>query len=115
VRLSLLVVAALAACSRSGDGAPSCSGVAARFFQIARTELGSAEVDDATRREVADQLPAMRDALTTACSDGDWPAAVRSCLVDATDHAAFVTCEIALGSAGRAALDKASRGETDSE
>jgi hypothetical protein len=115
VKLVIAVVVVLGACSRGGDGAPPCATVAARFFQIARDELGRAEADDATRRAVSDQLPAMRDALTTACSEGEWPAAVRSCLADAADYQAFVACEGGLGSAARAALDKAARGETGSD
>ena len=113
--LALAAAAAVGApaCTRGGDGAPACPSVAGRFFQIARDELASASVDDETRRAVADQLPAMRDALAQACTDSAWPAGVRACLGEAADRAAFVRCEADLGSAARAALDRAARGEPE--
>src|SRR5690242_19105442 len=53
------------------DPGPPCSAVAARFLDIARTDLDRAVRDGAsaaTRRAVEDQLPAMRDSLTQACA-----------------------------------------------
>ena len=112
VRIAAVLVL-LAACTRGGDGAPPCPSVAARFFQIARDELATAGVDDHTHRAVADQLPAMRDALAQACNDGKWPAAIRSCLADAADRAAFEKCEAGLDAAARAALARAAAGSAD--
>jgi hypothetical protein len=111
-RLALLVL--VAACTRGGDGAPPCPSVAARFFQIARDELATADVDDHTRRAVADQLPAMRDALAQACNEGKWPAAIRGCLADAANRAAFETCEAGLDATARAALERAAAGSAAS-
>ena len=107
-----LGVVLIAACTRSGDGAPPCASVGSRFFQLARDELAAASVDDQTRRAVADQLPAMRDALAQACTDSAWPAAVRSCLTDAEDRASFERCEDSLDQAARTALDRAARGDS---
>ena len=55
----------------------------------------------------------MRDALAQACTDGAWPGDIRSCLAEAADRTAFVRCELGLGSAASAALDRAARGEAD--
>nr|HEX4314277.1 hypothetical protein [Kofleriaceae bacterium] len=106
----------LAACSRGGgDGAPACPSIGARFFQIARDELAASSVDDATRRGVADQLPAMRDALAQSCADSAWPADIRSCLADAADRVAFTACESRLDPAALRALDLAARGQIDEQ
>jgi hypothetical protein len=97
----------------AGDPAPPCSAVAARFLDIARTDLGQAGqagLDPATRRAVEDQLPAMRDSLAQACTDGRWSAAVRSCLVAAHDHVGFEACEQRLTDDQRRDLDRANRG-----
>jgi hypothetical protein len=110
VRL-VLGLALLAGCARGGDGAPPCASVGSRFFQLARDELAAADVDDQTRRAVADQLPAMRDALAQACTESAWPAGVRSCLTDAADRGAFERCEDGLDQAARTALDRAARGD----
>ena len=87
------IIAAGLACRGGGDDAPPCSAVAARFLDIARHDLDQAKLDDATRRDVTDQLPAMRDTLAQACTDGRWTAATRKCLVQAGDHVSFETCE----------------------
>ncbi|HEU4734799.1 MAG TPA: hypothetical protein VFT22_43205 [Kofleriaceae bacterium] len=94
----------------AGDAAPPCSAVAARFLDIARHELASAKVDEATSRAVSDQLPAMRDALAGACSEGTWGEAIRRCLVHANDHGEFEACEQQLTDEQRRDLDRATRG-----
>ncbi|MEO6777664.1 MAG: hypothetical protein ABI467_32360 [Kofleriaceae bacterium] len=99
-------LAAVAAC-RTKPEAPPCGTVAGQFFRLASEDLGSASVDDRTRRAVADQLPAMRDSLAIACSDGAWSAAVRTCMVNAPNHAAFQTCEQQLTPDQHVALDRA--------
>ena len=138
-----------AACrGQVSDPAPPCSAVAARFLDIARTDLARAirdgieprdatrggvngpalpvqppegghgkapsSIDGATRRAVEDQLPAMRDSLAQACADGRWSAAVRSCLVAASDHVGFEACEQQLTDDQRRDLDRANRGATGS-
>ncbi len=112
MRLVLLVL--LAGCrAKAGDGAP-CSTVAGRFYTLARTDLDRAQVEPGLRRDVLDQLPAMRDALGQICVEGTWSAAVRDCMVKAEDHVALEACERQLTDAQRAALDGATRGETTS-
>jgi hypothetical protein len=104
-----------AACrDQARDPAPPCSAVAARFLDIARTDLDRAGVDAAMRRAVEDQLPAMRDSLTQACAEGRWSAAVRSCLIAASDHVGFEACEQQLTDDQRRDLDRANRGATGS-
>lgn len=101
----------LAAChGGSGDAAPPCSAVAAKFLEIARFDLAHAPVDEATARAVTDQLPAMRDALSQACTSGKWSAATRNCLVHASDQVGFETCEQQLTDEQRRDLDRATRG-----
>ena len=111
VALAALAALALGGC-RGGarDAAPPCSTVAARFLDLARYDLGQAKVNDAMRRAVADQLPAMRDSLAAACTDGGWSAAVRACLVAARDHVGFEACEHQLTDEQRRDLDRANRG-----
>lgn len=118
-RLVVVVIAALAAgpaalagCRAQRDDAPPCSAVAARFLDLARNDLDHAKLDDATRRDAADQLPAMRDTLAQACADGHWSAATRACLVQASDHVSFETCERQLTDEQRRDLDRANRGTT---
>lgn len=108
--LSLGVAIAGAGCARRGDTGPPCSAVAAKFVQIARHDLDGAKVGDAIRHAVTDQLPAMRDALVQACTEGTWSAAVRNCLVLANDHIAFETCEQQLTDEQRRDLDRGTRG-----
>jgi len=110
----VVVCLALAACRGKGDEAATCGTVASRFFTLTRDALGSATVDPATRREVSDQLPAMRDALGQLCSEGKWSVQIRNCLVQATDHAAFEACEQQLTDAQRNALQAAADGKTAS-
>ncbi|TMQ06482.1 MAG: hypothetical protein E6J90_18135 [Deltaproteobacteria bacterium] len=102
----------LACACRGGadEAAPPCSAVAASFLRLAQSDLDRARPDEATARAVADQLPAMRDALAQACSDGRWTAAVRICLTHATDHAGFVACEQQLTDEQRKGLDGAAGG-----
>jgi len=113
--LPYIAVAAAAvswACAcRSGtrDDAPPCSAVAARFLDLAKYDLAQAKVDEATAREVTDQLPAMRDALAQACTDGKWSPAIRRCLVHAGDHVSFEGCEQQLTDEQRRDLDRANR------
>jgi hypothetical protein len=104
--------ATLAGCSSRGDDAPPCSAVAARFLDLARHDLDQAKLDDAMRRDAADQLPALRDTLAQACSDGHWNAATRKCLVQASDHVSFETCEHQLTDEQRRDLDRGNRGST---
>lgn len=117
-----LATAALAgACQRSSDAAPPCGAVAARFMFLAEQDLAKASVDEPTRRAVLVQLPAMRDALATACTDTQWSERVRRCLHAAGDHVGFETCQQELTEAQRRALDRmatspadrAARGEAD--
>jgi hypothetical protein len=111
VGFAIAWLAASAGCrGRAADAAPPCSAVAARFLDLARSDLDRARADEATARAVADQLPAMRDALAQACSDGTWSAAVRMCLAHAGDHVGFVACEQQLTDEQRRSLDGASRG-----
>src|SRR5262245_66113521 len=91
--LAVLVLGGLACRGNAGDAAPSCTAVAARFVDIARHELANAKLDDASARAVTDQLPAMRDSLAQACTDGGWGVGPRQCLVRASDHAGFEACE----------------------
>jgi hypothetical protein len=124
-RLVVLVLFA-AACRAKSDAAP-CGTVAGQFFQLANRDLGSASIDsappfggpaspgkaglaidDKTRRAVSDQLPAMRDQLALACTEGAWSGAVRTCMANAQDHAAFQACEQQLTDDQRKALDRAS-------
>ncbi len=107
----LVLVVLLASCGGKKDEA-SCGAVATRLFTLAREDLGSAKVDTATRRAVADQLPAMRDALTLACTDGKWSTQVRNCMVSAGDHLALQACQDHLTDEQRRALDRATAGET---
>jgi hypothetical protein len=119
VRMRLHVVlavmaVALGACGKKPKNDAPCGSVASRMFTIARDELGSATVDPATRRAVADQLPAMRDALTQVCTDGAWTTQVRNCMANASDHAAFQACQTQMTDEQRRGLDRAARGETSS-
>jgi len=101
----------LVACHGSaGDAAPPCGAVAAKFLEIARFDLAHVQVDEPTARAVTDQLPAMRDALSQACTDGKWAATTRNCLVHASDHVGFEACEQALTDEQRRDLDRATRG-----
>jgi hypothetical protein len=96
---------ALAACG-SSKAPPPCSAVGAKFLVLAQRDLEAVKLDDDTRRLVLDQLPAMRDALVNACTDSKWEPSVRTCMVDATDHASFQQCEGALTSTQRDALER---------
>lgn len=115
--IAALGLASAACRGQASDPAPPCSAVAARFLDIARTDLGQAgqaAIDPATRRAVEDQLPAMRDSLAQACADGRWSAAVRNCLVAARDHVGFEACEQQLTDDQRRDLDRANRGAAGS-
>ena len=94
----------------AGEAAPPCGAVAAKFHELAKYDLAAARVDDATARAVGDQLPAMRDALAQACTDGKWSATTRKCLVRANDHASFEACEQQLTDEQRRDLDLDTRG-----
>jgi hypothetical protein len=54
----------------------------------------------------------LRDTLAQACADGHWSAATRKCLVQASDHVTFETCEHQLTDEQRRDLDRANRGST---
>lgn len=112
VRTALCLL--LVACrGGAGDAAPPCSAVAAKFLEIAKADLASAKVEEATSRAVTDQLPAMRDSLAQACTEGKWSAATRTCLVHANDHVGFETCEQQLTDEQRRDLDRATRGTAE--
>jgi hypothetical protein len=111
VRFSLILIAALAGCSRGGGDGPACGAVGAKLMALAKDDLEHNGVDEATRRAVEAQLPAMRDSIVRVCADGKWTGAVRACLVGANDRVAFEACEQQLTDAQRQALDKAARGE----
>jgi len=83
----------VAGCHPGGSQPPSCGAVAAKFLELAKSDLTASKVDEATSRQVTDQLPAMRDALAQACTEGKWSETIRSCLVRANDHVGFETCE----------------------
>jgi hypothetical protein len=106
-----ILIAFLAACRGAAQDAP-CGIAAGRFFTIAKDELATSKVDDATRRAVEDQLPAMRDGLERACKDDAWTATVRNCIANAPDHVALQQCEQQLTETQRRGLDRAARGET---
>jgi hypothetical protein len=113
MRRRLLVVLALAcACGKKPKDEAPCGTVASRLFTLAREDLAKATVDPATRRAVADQLPAMRDALTKVCTDGAWSTQVRNCMANAPDHAAFQVCQTQLTDEQRRGLDRAATGKT---
>jgi hypothetical protein len=115
--LLVLFVAGLGSAGCRGgaaDGAPPCSAAAAKFVEIAKQDLTAARPDEATSRAVRHQLPAMRDALAHACTEGKWSAATRACLVRANDHAAFEICEQQLTDEQRHDLDSATRGTHES-
>ena len=109
VRSSILLALLLVACKRDPSAPPPCGAVGAKLFVLARADLerDKAKYDEASRRLVLDQLPAMRDSLVNACTDTKWSDAVRRCLVDASDHLAFETCQQQLTDAQRQALEKA--------
>jgi hypothetical protein len=104
--MRLVVLAILVSACHGTSSAPPCEAVAGQFYLLATGELDKATVDPATQRSVADQLPAMRDALKDACKDGAWSADVRTCMVAARDHAAMQACEQKLTDDQRAALGK---------
>lgn len=97
----------------AGDAAPPCGAVAANFHEIAKYDLASAKVDEATSRAVSDQLPAIRDALAKACTEGKWSEATRKCLVRANDHGGVEMCEQQLTDEQRRDLDRATRGNSE--
>ena len=112
--MATLIAGLASGCHRkSADNAP-CATVASRMFTLAQEDLGSATVDPATRRAVADQLPAMRDSLSQICTTGKWSTQVRNCMVNAPDHVALEACQQQLTDEQRRALDLSSRGETTS-
>lgn len=114
MRSSILIVLLLAACKRDPNAAPPCGAVGAKLFVLARNDLerDKAKYDDASRRLVLDQLPAMRDSLVNACTDTKWSDAVRRCLVAASDHLAFEACQQQLTDAQRQALERSARPKT---
>ena len=102
----LVVLVVLAPACRGKSAVPSCGVVAGQFFRLASEDLATATVDEPTHRAVADQLPAMRDALSQTCTEHKWAAAVRSCMASAQAHPAFQACESQLTDAQRKALDQ---------
>jgi len=114
VSLVLALAASSAGCNRKAKDEAPCGTVAARFFAIASDDLDKTTIEPGMRRMVADQLPAMRDALVQVCSDGGWSAAVRNCMANAADHAAFQVCQQQLSEPQRRTLDEAAHGKTSS-
>ncbi|MBL0220658.1 MAG: hypothetical protein IPQ07_43175 [Myxococcales bacterium] len=108
---ALLFALALAGCSRGASDGPPCGAVGAKFMVLAKDDLEHKTVDDAMRRAVEAQLPAMRDSIGHVCTDSKWSGAVRTCLVAANDRVAFEACEQQLTDPQRQALDRAARGE----
>ena len=110
----LFALLLLTACKRDPNAAPPCGAVGAKLFVLARNDLerDKAKYDEASRRLVLDQLPAMRDSLVNACTDTKWSDAVRRCLVAATDHLAFEACQQQLTDAQRQALERSARPKT---
>ena len=109
MRFAPILLLVCACHGRPNDG-PPCATVASRFFVLATADLAKAGLDETLSRGVAEQLPAMRDALAQQCTEGKWSAQVRDCLVHAADHAGFEGCERQLDDAQRAALDRATAG-----
>jgi hypothetical protein len=114
VRSSILIAILLVACKRDPNAAPPCGAVGAKLYVLARKDLeqDKAKYDEASRRLVLDQLPAMRDSLVNACIDTKWSDAVRRCLVDATDHLVFEACQLQLTDAQRQTLERSARPKT---
>jgi hypothetical protein len=110
-RVALVFCVLVAGCSRGGDGAPPCNAVGAKFIVLAKDDLEKKQPDEALRRGVEDQLPAMRDSIVFVCTETKWTGAVRKCLVDAKDHAAFEACEQQLTDVQRSGLARAALGE----
>jgi hypothetical protein len=113
MRRVVLVIIFAAACRGKSDDA-TCPAVATRMFTLAREDLTKAKIDPQTHRAVADQLPAMRDAMTQICTDGKWSTQVRNCMVTAGDHLALQACQQHLTDEQRRALDRAVAGKTTS-
>ena len=117
LRLITLPLLLLVACKGNADG-PPCGAVAAGFSRIANADLERAivanKLDEATRRAVLDQIPAMRDSLLHTCTETRWSREVRTCLADAPDHVTFQSCQAQLTEPQRAALDRSALGKTDS-
>lgn len=112
--LAMGTIVSAAGCKRrSADAAPSCTQVAAKFLEVARHDLAGAKADEATSRAVNDQLPAIRDALAQACTEGKWSEAIRNCLVRANDHVDFETCEQQLTDEQRRGLAAEQRRDLD--
>jgi hypothetical protein len=111
MRWIVLVVLVGSCRSRSADGAP-CGSVAGHFFTLASDQLAKSDVEPAVRQAVAEQLPAMRDSLDRACSDGAWSAQVRDCMIRAADHTGLEACERQLTDDQRRTLDRAARGSS---
>ena len=103
----LYVLLLVAGCHRGASDGATCEAVGGTFQTIARGEIEGAKVDQATYRDVSDQIPAMRDALVAVCKDGGWSAQVRNCMAKAADHPALQACEAGLTDDQRRAIDKA--------
>lgn len=108
----LVIVGFVLACRATPRAGAPCNAVATRQRTLAEGALGSATVEPATRALVERSLPALQEALMRACEGGAWSPAVRDCMVQAPDHAAFQACELRLTDDQRRALDLAARGET---
>jgi len=107
-RIAIVLSVLVAGCRRDPSAAPPCGAVGAKLLVIARAELDAKAHDEATRRAVLDQLPAMRDSVVHACTDTSWSEGVRRCLVDAADHVAFEACQQQLTDAQRQDLARRS-------
>ncbi len=78
----------------------------AKLVVFVERDLETAKLDDEARRLVLDQLPAMRDTLVNACTETKWDPGVRTCMVDATDHAVFEQCQRGLTATQRDVLER---------
>lgn len=104
IALCVTAVAALTACKKGDPSVPACSAVGANFVTIVHASTQKTSLDEATRRALEAQLPAMRDSLVEQCTEGAWSAEVRRCLVQANDNLAFEACEQQLSDAQRQRL-----------
>jgi hypothetical protein len=111
VRVRYLLLALTLAGCRAKSAAPPCEAVGTKLVTLVRLELDRAALGEDTRRLVLYQLPAMRDSLVDACKDGDWAPDVRSCLLDAVDHASFESCQRALTATQRSRLERGASDE----
>ncbi len=108
----ILALSLATAGCRGSTAAPSCGTAGTKLVVLAKHDVETAQLGDETRRLVLDQLPALRDSLVNACTDGKWSDAVRTCLATAPDHEQFERCQLQLTAAQREQLERSARGES---